>query len=480
MSRPSTTPLRRVLLASLMLVAAARLASAQAASQPDWKAVEAETLRHFQALVRMDTSDPPGNEKPAADYVRQVLEREGIPVEVFALEPNRPNVVARLKGTGRKRPLLLMGHLDTVNVDPKKWVAHGPFSADVADGYVYGRGTLDDKDNLTAAMMTMLLLKRSGVPLDRDVILLAEAGEEGTTRVGIEFMVNQHFGAIDAEYCYAEGGSVRRDGGRVRYAQIQTVEKIPKGMDLIAHGPAGHGSVPLTTNAVVRLSKAVAIIADWRPPIMLNDTTAAYFRRLAALSPPDVAKRYTDVLSLDPKVSEPADTYMREREPGHASLLRTSISPNIVQGGYRNNVIPSEARATLDVRMVPDDDPQRLIGEIRKAINDPSVEVVFNGFGERPGGISRLDTEAFKILEAAVTTHYQTTTLPAMSTGATDMSFLRAKGVQCYGIGPAADTEDGPKGFGSHSDQERILESELHRFVRFNWEAVVNLARAGR
>jgi acetylornithine deacetylase/succinyl-diaminopimelate desuccinylase-like protein len=263
----------------------------------------------------------------------------------------------------------------------------------------------------------------------------------------------------------------------VRNASIQTVEKIPKGMDLIARGPAGHGSVPLTTNAVVHLSQAVATIAAWKPPIMLNDTTAAYFKRLAALSPPEKAQRYRDVLSLDPKVSGPADDYLRREEPGHASMLRTSISPNILQGGYRNNVIPSEARATLDVRMAPDDDPNRLIQEIRKVINDPAIEVVFNGFGERPGGISRLDNDAFKTLEAAVTAHYKTTTLPTMSTGATDMSFLRAKGIQCYGIGPATDIEDGPKGFGAHSDQERILESELHRFVRFHWDVVVNLAR---
>ena len=127
--------------------------------------------------------------------------------------------------------------------------------------------------------------------------------------------------------------------------------------------------------------------------------------------------------------------------------------------------------------MAPDDDPDRLIQEIRKVINDPAIEVAFNGFGERPGGISRLDNDAFKTLETAVTTHYKTTTLPTMSTGATDMSFLRAKGIQCYGIGPATDIEDGPKGFGAHSDQERILESELHRFVRFHWDIVVNLAR---
>jgi acetylornithine deacetylase/succinyl-diaminopimelate desuccinylase-like protein len=322
----------------------------------------------------------------------------------------------------------------------------------------------------------MLLLKRTNMPLDRDVIFMAEAGEEGTTRVGIEFMAKEHFPAIDAEYCLAEGGGVRREGGQVRNASIQTVEKIPKGMDLIARGPAGHGSVPLTTNAVVHLSQAVATIAAWKPPIMLNDTTAAYFKRLAALSPPEKAQRYRDVLSLDPKVSGPADDYLRREEPGHASMLRTSISPNIVQGGYRNNVIPSEARATLDVRMAPDDDPNRLIQEIRKVINDPAIEVVFNGFGERPGGISRLDNDAFKTLEAAVTAHYKTTTLPTMSTGATDMSFLRAKGIQCYGIGPATDIEDGPKGFGAHSDQERILESEFNRFLRFHWDIVRDMA----
>ncbi len=165
-----------------------------------------------------------------------MLQREGIPFEVFAREPHRPNVVARLKGTGRKRPLLIMAHMDVVSVDAKKW-SHPPFGAVRADGYVYGRGTLDDKDNLTASLMVMVLLKRHGVPLDRDVIFLAESGEEGTTRVGIEFMVNQHFPAIDAEYCYAEGGGVVRQGGRVRNASVQTMEKVPRGIR--SQWPAG-------------------------------------------------------------------------------------------------------------------------------------------------------------------------------------------------------------------------------------------------
>jgi acetylornithine deacetylase/succinyl-diaminopimelate desuccinylase-like protein len=212
----------------LIVCTATARPAGQSSTAVDWTAVEAETLRHFQALVRMDTSDPPGGEKPAADYVKSVLEREGIPVEIFALEAHRPNVVARLKGSGRKRPLLILGHTDVVNVDPKKWT-HPAFSADRDGGYIYGRGTVDDKDNLTAALMVMLLLKRSNVPLDRDVIFLAEAGEEGATKIGIEYVINEHFGAIDAEYCYAEGGSVTRERGAVRFASVQTVEKIPNG-----------------------------------------------------------------------------------------------------------------------------------------------------------------------------------------------------------------------------------------------------------
>ena len=475
------------MLAFMVVSAAVSRPVAQSSPAIDWSAIEQETLTHFQALVRMDTSDPPGGEKPAADYLAAVLKKEGITVEVFATEPNRPNVVARLTGSGRKRPILIMGHTDTVNIDPKKWT-HPPFGAVRDGGYIYGRGTVDDKDNVVAALMVMLMLKRSNVPLDRDVIFLAEAGEEGATRLGVELMANQHFRAIDAEYCIAEGGGVTRQGGQVRFASVQTVEKVPNRIDLIARGPAGHGSVPLMTNAVVGLSKAVAAVAEWQPPIDLNDTTAAYFSRLAAISPPEQARYYRDVLTGDAKAAAAADAWLREHEPRHASMLRTSISPNIIQGGYRSNVIPSEARASLDVRMLPDENPARFMEQLKRVVNDSSVEAVFTGGSRadahwsptgqpRSGGESSINSEAFKAIEAAVTKHYQTTTLPTMSTGATDMAFLRAKGIQCYGIGPALDFEDGPKGFGSHSDQERILESELHRFVRFNWDVVVNLAR---
>jgi acetylornithine deacetylase/succinyl-diaminopimelate desuccinylase-like protein len=164
-------------------ISLAPTADAQPPRQPDWPRVEEETMQHFQALLRLDTSNPPGNETRAVQYVKETLEKEGIPAQTFALEAERANLVARLRGNGRKRPLLLMAHTDVVTVDPKKWT-FPPFGAVRDGGYVYGRGTLDDKDNLVVALMVMLTLKRLDVPLDRDVIFLAEASEEGGSDIG--------------------------------------------------------------------------------------------------------------------------------------------------------------------------------------------------------------------------------------------------------------------------------------------------------
>ncbi|MCU1382704.1 MAG: dapE 1 [Acidobacteria bacterium] len=465
-------------LAIIFASTASVVALAQVREDPDWKTLEAETMQHYQAVLRLDTRNPPGNEVVVAEYVKGVLDKEGIAAQIVGSDPRRPNLIARLKGNGRKRPLLVMGHSDTVTTDEAKWT-HPPLSATRAGGYVYGRGTIDDKDNLTAALMTMIMLKRLHVPLDRDVIFVSEAGEEGGPAVGIGDLVKDHFPDIDAEYCLAEGGGVTRIGGQVKYATVQTLEKIPRGIELVAHGISGHGSIPLKSNAIVHLAGAVAKVGEWRPDVRFNETTGTYFRKLAGISPPDVAKYYRDVLSTDPKVQKAADDWLLENEPRHSSMLRTSVSPNIFTGGYRSNVIPSDARATLDVRALPDEDPATFLALVKKVVNDPAVEVRFTGESIRPAGPdAKLDSEAYRALEAAGTRIYNAPTLPMMSTGATDMAQLRAKGVQCFGIGPAVDFEDAPKGFGAHSDQERLLESELHRFVRFNWEVITSLARA--
>jgi len=472
--------MRRLLLAAITVTAVAS-ASAQGPGGIDWKAADAETLAHFQAIVQIDSTDPPttppGVEKPVVDYLRSVLEKEGIATQTFSIDPNRPNLVARLKGNGRKRPLLLMAHTDTVNIDVAKWT-HPPFSALRQDGYIYGRGTVDDKDNVAATVMTLLLLKHQNVALDRDVIALFEAGEEGAVRFGIQFMADQHFAEIDSEFCLAEGGSLNRQGGKVTFASIQTLEKIPRAITLTARGTAGHGSVPLRSNAVVKLTTAVSTVAKWKPPISFNETTAAYFKRLASISDPAAAARYRAILGSDPAAQDAADEYFLDHEPRHASTIRTSISPTMIQAGYRTNVIPSQVSATLDVRMMPDQDPAAFLEMVKKVVNDPAVEVTYGARDVRPNGISRLNTDAFAAIEANMKKHYDVITLPAMSTGATDMAYLRAKGIQCYGVGPAIDIEDGPKGFGAHSDQERINESELYRFVRAYYDIVTDLARS--
>ena len=445
------------------------------AQEPNWSQIEEETMRHFQAILRLDTSNPPGNETLVVEYLKSVLDKEGIETRVFANDPKRANLVARLRGNGKKRPVLIMGHTDVVTVDPTKW-KYPPFSATREGGYVYGRGATDDKDNVVACLMVMLMLKRMNTPLDRDVIFLAEASEEGGGTDGIGYMVKEHFDEIDAEYCFAEGGGVVRSSGKIQYAAVATTEKISRGARLVARGISGHGSVPLRSNAIVHLANAVAKVAAWRTPVRLNETTRAYFERLAKLSPPDATARYQKLLR--PGNSDDVQEYLAINEPRLNSTLRTSISPNIIKGGYRSNVIPSEAEATLDIRALPDEDMAWFFDEMKKVIDDPAIEIV-RGANSRPGSPpSRLDTEAFRALEEANQHVYSTVTLPTMLTGATDMAQLRAKGVQCYGVGPMTDSEDGPKGFGAHSDQERLLEESIHKFVRFHLDIVLNLAKA--
>jgi acetylornithine deacetylase/succinyl-diaminopimelate desuccinylase-like protein len=446
------------------------------AQTPDWSKINEEALRHFQALVQIDSTDPPGNETRVAEYVKKTLEADGIPVMMVAQDPARANIIARLRGNGSNRPLLIMGHSDTVRVDPAKWT-FPPFSAKRDGGYIYGRGTLDDKSDLLAAMMTMLILNRQKTPLDRDIIFVSGVGEEASTGPGIEYLVKEHWKDIDAEFCLAESGGVRLKNGQARYALVETTEKQPRGARLVAKGPAGHGSRPLRTNAVVHLAKAVETIAAWDPPMRFNDTTRYYFEKMATVSSPEEAARFKGL--FDSQKAAAVREYLAEHDPISYSMLHTSISPNIIKGGYQVNVIPSEAEATLDIRALPDENITAFYDTIRKVINDPSIELVPETANQRPGASpSKLDTDAYRAVEAAYKSTYGVITIPLMSTGATDMAFLRAKGVECYGVGATVDEEDAPKGYGPHSDQERILEQAVYKHVQFFWQAVNSIAGA--
>src|SRR5579862_1177929 len=216
----------------------------------NWRKVNVETLRHFTDLLHIDTSNPPGNETEAAKYLEGVLKAEGIPVKQLALDPARANLVARIKGNGSARPIAMLGHTDVVGVQRSKW-AMNPFGAVRRHGFIYGRGAIDDKEIVAAELMVMLLLQRGQVKLNRDVIFIAEAGEEGTPDVGIGYLVKRHWNEIAAEYALAEGGSAVAVGGKVRYVAITTAEKVPRGVRLLARGPSGHASRPSADNAVV-------------------------------------------------------------------------------------------------------------------------------------------------------------------------------------------------------------------------------------
>ena len=440
----------------------------------DWDRTDAETSAHFDALLRIDTSNPPGNETVAAEYLKKVLDREGIPAKLLAMEPNRANLVARIRGNGSKRPILVMGHTDVVGVQRDKWTVD-PFGAVHKDGYIYGRGAVDDKDNLVACLMLMLLLKRENVKLDRDVIFLAESGEEGFADAGMKFVIDKHWDEIDCEFALAEGGGGLLKDGKPHIFHVATTEKVGRGVRLVAHGTSGHGSVPRPDNAIVRLASAVAKIGAWSAPMRLNDTTATYFERLAAISPPGEAARYKDL--FDPQKRPDVERYFAEHDLLHNSMIRTSISPTIVKGGFRTNVIPSEAEANLDIRALPDEDDEKFVARMREVIGDPNVEIVKQGNARPPAPPSRLNTEMFRALEAVQKRMYpDATTLPYLLTGATDLNPLRAEGVQAYGIGPLSNPGELASGRGAHGNDERILERSLHDFVRFQWQAVLDVA----
>ena len=449
-------------------------AQAPATKTPlDWDKLQVEILERYRVLVRLDTTS--GHETLAVDYLKKVLDAEGVPTKTFAMKPNRANLVARLKGNGSKRPLLILAHTDVVGVQREKWPVD-PFGAVIKDGYVWGRGSKDDKPVLTANLITMLLLKRSGVPLDRDVIFLAESGEEADPEgVGINYMIREHFDEIDAEFAMTEGGGATSDGTKVTRVNIGTAEKLPARARLVATGTAGHGSVPRLDNALIHLSAAVEKIGRWEPPMQWNETTSAYFGLLAGISTPERAAIYKAL--QDPAKVADAQKWLREHAPGEYSMLRTSIVPTMLKAGVGPNVIPSEAEATLDIRAFPGEDIDTLYAAMAKVINDSAVRIVPIPQTRPPSPASELETGMYRVMRQVAGQIYPgATVLPSMSTGASDQAQLRAKGIQSYGIGPAS-TEKDELDYGAHGDVERLAVSSLLPFVQYVWNVVTDVAR---
>lgn len=447
--------------------------SALAAAEPDWTKAKREALEVLVDLVKLDTSQPAGNEILAARYLKSRLDAEGIPSTIYEPEPGRASIVARVRGSGAKRPLLLLGHLDVVAVERDEW-SFDPFAGEVKDGILYARGASDDKGVVTGSFQVLLELHRLKIPLDRDVIFLGVADEEDGGVLGITYLLEEHRAAIDAEFAINEAGKgvFDRDLNYTRF-EIQTAEKTPRRIDLKAAGTSGHGSIPLRDNPIGTLARAVGRLFDHEMPPRLNETTREYFRRLAEMSDPDRAAVFRAILSENP-TAEDYDR-LRELSPVYHSMLRTSIVPTILQGGYLKNVIPSEASATVDIRALPDEDPERLFSLLKRVMNEPAVDLVPHPQTRPSHSPSTLSGVAFRAFETALGRLYPgVPVLPAMSTGATDSAQLRAAGIASYGFGPARPEWDLASGI--HGKDEYLYVEPFQDYVEILWNVVVEIA----
>ena len=462
--------MKRLLLLALSTFALASLHAAPP-PQPNFPAALNETITNLSAFIRVDTVNPPGNETRGAEFLKAILDREGIPSEILALEPARGSLVARLKGNGKKKPLMLMAHTDVVGVERDKWTVD-PFGGVVKDGWVYGRGALDDKGMGSAFLEIFLLLHRQKVPLDRDIIFVAESGEEGTTHVGIDFLVAKHWDKIACEYALNEGGRIHELNGKVTYVGVSTTEKIPRPFLISAKGTSGHASRPRPDNAIVHLCAAVAKVGEWQAPMRLNETTREFFKRLATISTPEEAALFTTL--EDPAAGKQAQEKLRATFGTYYAMTRSTLVPTMIKGGFRINVIPGDALAHVDVRALPDEDVERLAEALRKVINDPLIEVVPPSLSRPTSPPSRHDNEMFGAIERSQKRQFPgAITIPMMVVGATDSAQLRAKGVQAYGVGTVYSDKEVT---GMHGNDERINVKGLGQFTEFIWHAVIDVA----
>jgi acetylornithine deacetylase/succinyl-diaminopimelate desuccinylase-like protein len=444
---------------------------------PDLAKMSEEAVGWLADLIRINTVNPPGNELAAARYLAGLLEREGIHAEVLESAPGRGVVIARLQSSvvpDPSRSLLLMGHLDVVGVQKEKWSVD-PFGAVTKNGYLYGRGAIDDKSMVIANLAVLVALKRSGAHLDRDIILLAEGDEEQGGEYGIEFVIKKHWEKIAAGFALNEGGRVKAKNGKVEYVAIQASEKIPVNVEVIATGPSGHGSVPRKDNAVVHLAAAIAKIGAYAAPAHPNTITRRYFEELAKIEDPELGKW---MRALDtPERAEHAVRILSDTSPVWNSMLRDSVAPTILRAGIRSNVVPSEARATLNIRLLPGDSIDALVGELRKLVNDPQVRFEIEPASRQPAPPSTLESELYRtIARVGPTVFPGAITVPFMSTGATDSAQLRLRNVQAYGLLPFPLKEEDE--LRMHADDERIPLDAFRKGIEFLYRVVEDFARA--
>ena len=401
----------------------------------DWNAVREEVTGYLRDLIRLDTTNPPGNEILAAEYLAGVLRREGLDPRVTESQPGRGNVTARLAGGGE--PLVLLGHTDVVAVEPDRW-RHPPFGGQVHDGYVWGRGALDMKNMVAAELMVFLLLKRRRTDLKRDVIFAATADEEaGKGDHGVGWLLDNHPEQVDAPFVLTEGGGADFRVGDARFYTCQTGQKGICRFRMVARGKPGHGSRPHPQNAAVRLSEAVAALGRALLPMHPSRTVRAFLDSIAATQDPLTADRLRRV--LEPEHSETALESLPlapEIVANLRSSLRNTASVTMLQAGQKINVIPAEASAWVDGRLAPGQTDDSFFEEIRPLVGD---DLRFEVDQYSPPLEAGIDSPLYRAIVDVMADHDPgACVVPSQSTGGTDAKHIcpRRPATQVYGFMP--------------------------------------------
>ena len=439
-----------------------------------------EAVERLQRLIRVNTVNPPGNEMAAAQMLAQELIREGVDgVEVIDAEPQRASLTVRVRGDGSQRPLLLMSHLDVVPVEPDQWT-QPPFEANLVDGFVYGRGAIDSKLTAAVHMQVLLMLHRAGVPLTRDIVLIAAADEEFGGHHGMEFLARERPDLFDAEYGLNEAGgfAVQIDGQSVY--TCQAAEKGSADFDVTVEGTPGHSSVPHADNPIVHLAPALARLGG-KLPHSVTPVVRAFFERTAAAACPDVGRLLLAL--LDPQRCDEALLELPVTEPVRLmfdAMLRSTCTPTLLQSGIKRNVIPSRATASLSGRPLPGVSAEQMQAEVEALLHGGGATISQFQEGDfRPGAAFDHDTPLLGHLEAALQRHEPGACLaPFMQTGGTDARFLTDRDIVIYGFVPMRH-EDGVRTFFElcHGHDECVSVANVGFAVDVLHDAVRELSR---
>jgi len=418
-------------------------------------AVRTEAAAWLADLIKINTSNPPGNEQPAATFISRLLQKEGIKAEVVDVAPGRSAVVARLRSSVVPEPskaLLLVAHLDTVPVDKSRWTVD-PFGAVIKDGYMYGRGAIDDKGMLAANLAVFINLKRTNAHLNRDVIFLATADEEGSGDASIRTLIAKYWDKFAAGFAINEGGNVFVKKGKVQYIGVQASEKVAANIAVIARGTSGHASQPTKDNAVVHLAAAVAKIGTYTAPVHFTAIVRRYFEGIAPLEDDEISKWIRSMDTTDR--GEHAQRVVSDASPLWNSMMRDTVAPTVLSAGVANNVIPAEARGNLNVRLLPGDPIGTVVNDLNKLVNDPAVKLEVQPNAGLAAPPSSLDSDFYNVICRVASREFGgAPALPFQSTWLTDSAQLRLHSVQAYGLVPFPLNDEDLRRM--HGDDERI------------------------